>query len=143
MFRTFRISSNLISQHRSFTVLSTDVCIFFSYFFCSLISVSKKKNIEKILNLPYLYNWKKFINKMNEKKKPGVSEYGDPEYVTREINIHILKFLLRQFYCLIFAPPWKSKYALVWKSVFPTTNKRYSSHLEMSILHRVAPIKVY
>ena len=42
---------------------------------------------------------------MNEKKKPGVSEYGDPEYVTREINIHILKFLLRQFYCLIFAPP--------------------------------------
>ena len=58
-----------------------------------------------MLTLPYLYNWKKFNNKMNEKKKPGVSECGDPEYKTKQINTHILKFLLRQFFCLIFAPP--------------------------------------
>ena len=40
---------------------------------------------------------------MNEKKKPGASEYGHPEYVTRQINS--CKLLLRQFYCLVFAPP--------------------------------------
>ena len=32
MFRTFQIFSNLISQHRSFAVLSTDVCMLFSFF---------------------------------------------------------------------------------------------------------------
>ena len=35
--------SNLISWSRSFAVLSTDVCILFSYFCCSLISLSKKR----------------------------------------------------------------------------------------------------
>ena len=38
-----------------------------------------------MLNFPYSYNWQIFNNKMNE-KKPGVSEYEHPEYVTREIN---------------------------------------------------------
>ena len=71
--------------------------------FCPLISVSKKENMEKMLSFSYSYNWQKF-NKMNEKKKAGVSEYGQPEYVTREINSRILKLLLRQFYCLSFAP---------------------------------------
>ena len=33
--------------------------------FCSLISVSKKRNIEIMLTLPYSYNWQKFNNKMN------------------------------------------------------------------------------
>ena len=42
---------------------------------------------------------------MNEKKKPGASEYGHPEYVTRQINSRRLELLLRQFYCLVFAPP--------------------------------------
>ena len=49
------------------------------------------------------------VQQQNEwKKKPGVTEYGHPEYVTRENIIRILELLLRQFYCLIFAPPWKS-----------------------------------
>ena len=44
--------------------------------------------------------------KLNEKKKPGVSsEYRHPEYVTKQTNSHILELLLRRFYCLIFAPP--------------------------------------
>ena len=38
-----------------------------------------------MLTLPYSYNWQKLSNKMNEKKKPGVSEYGHPEYITRQI----------------------------------------------------------
>ena len=42
-------------------------CIIFSYFFCSLISVSGKRNIETMLTLLYSYNWQKF-NKMNEKR---------------------------------------------------------------------------
>ena len=46
--------------------------------FCSLISVSKKWNIEAMLTFPYSYKLAKVnnIHKMNEKKKPGVSEYG-------------------------------------------------------------------
>ena len=34
---------------------------------------------------------------MNEKYKPGVSEYGHPEFVARQTNSCILKLLLRQF----------------------------------------------
>ena len=40
----------------------------FHTFFCSLISVSKKLNIETILTPPYPNNWQKFNNKINEKK---------------------------------------------------------------------------
>ena len=40
--------------------------------FCSLISVSKKRNIETMLALPYQYNWQKFNNKMNEKKARSI-----------------------------------------------------------------------
>ena len=31
-----------------------------------------------MLTFPYLYNWQKFYNKMNEKKS---EEYQNPEYV--------------------------------------------------------------
>ena len=61
-----------------------------------------------MLHLPYSYNLQNFSNKMNEKKKPGVSEYGLPEYVTRQISSCNMELLLRQFYCLILGPPWKS-----------------------------------
>ena len=37
----------------------------------------------------------------------------DAEYVTGQINSHILELLLRQFYCLIFGPSRKSLYTLV------------------------------
>ena len=40
------------------------------------------------------------------KKQPGVSM--DPEYVTGQINGHILELLLGWFCCLIFAPSQKS-----------------------------------
>ena len=81
--------------------MSTDDCILFSYFFCSLISVFKKQNIEEMLEemltFPYSYNWQKFNNEMNEKRHS--------EYVTGKINSCILELLLRRFYCSIFAPP--------------------------------------
>ena len=66
--------------------------------FCSLISVSKKQNIEKVLTLPYSYNWQKFNKKMNEKKR-------NQEYQSMDTLSRILGILLRQFYYLIFAPP--------------------------------------
>ena len=46
-------------------------------------------------------------NKMNGK---GSQEYQgmDPEYVTWQINSHILELLLRRFCCLIFALSQKS-----------------------------------
>ena len=56
-------------------------CIIYRYLytlfilFCSLISVSKKRNIEIMLTLPYSYNWQKFNNKMNEKRSQEY-QYG-------------------------------------------------------------------
>ena len=69
--------------------------------FCSLISVSKKRNIETMLTIPYSNHCQKFNNKMNEK---GRQEYRsmDPEYVTGPINSRILKLLWRWFCRLIF-----------------------------------------
>ena len=80
--------------------------ILFSYFFCSLISVSKKRSIETILALPYSYNWQKFNNKTNGKRS---QEYQtmDPGYVIGQINSRILE-PLRQFRRLIFGPSRKS-----------------------------------
>ena len=75
--------------------------------FCSLISVSKKWNIETMLTFPYSYNWQKFNNKMNEKRSQEYQSM-DPEYVTGQINSRILELLLRRFCCLIFAPSQKS-----------------------------------
>ena len=52
--------------------INPDDCILFPYFFCSLTSVSKKQNTETMLILAPSYNWRKFNDKINEKKKPGV-----------------------------------------------------------------------
>ena len=46
-------------------------------------------------------------NKMNEKRSQEYQSM-DPEYVTGQINSHILELLLRRFCCLIFAPSQKS-----------------------------------
>ena len=107
LFLSFTQFSSLVSYRRSFTVLSTDVCVLISYFFCSLIWVSKKWNIETVWTLPYSYNWQKFNNKMNEKRSQEYQSM-DPEYVTGQINSRILELLLRRFCCLIFAPSQKS-----------------------------------
>ena len=45
----------------------------------------------------------KVNNKMNEKRSQEYQNMG-PEYVTGHIDSRILKFLLRQFCHLIFAP---------------------------------------
>ena len=44
------------------------VFFFHFFFFYSLMSVSKKLNVETMLILPYSCNWQKFNNKMNEKR---------------------------------------------------------------------------
>ena len=68
----------------------------FHTFCCSLVSVSKKRNIETMLTVSYSYNWQKFNNKMNEKRSQEY-ESMDPEYVTGSINSCILQLLLRRF----------------------------------------------
>ena len=104
----FCLSHNFQAWFYNADVLSTDVCVPISYFFCSLISVSKKWNLETILTFPWSYNWKKFKQPQNEwKKKPGISQHG-PDYVTGQINSRILELLLRRFCCLIFALSQKS-----------------------------------
>ena len=64
----------------------------------------------------------------------------DPEYVTGQINSRILERLLRKFCCLIFAPNLNM---LSQTKLFPNDYKRYSRHLQVSLLHRMAPIKVF
>ena len=106
LFLSFTRFSNLILECRSFTVSPTDVCILFSYFCHSFISVSKKRNIETMPTPPYSNNWQNF-NNMNEKWSQ-VYQGIDPEYVTGQINSCILELPLRRFYRLIFALSQKS-----------------------------------
>ena len=105
--------SNILNIFKPNLIMQIIYCIIhrclYSLFilFCSLISVSKKRNIETMLTLPYSYNWQKFNNKMNEKRSQEYQSM-DPEYVTGQINSRILELLLRRFCCLIFAPSQKS-----------------------------------
>ena len=92
------------------------------FFFCSLVSVSKKQNIETMLILPSLFiQLAKF--QQNEWKRSQEYQSMDPEYVTEQINSCILEFLLRRFCSLILAPSQKFLYALVWWSSFLRTTK--------------------
>ena len=58
-----------------------------------------KRNIETMLTLPYSDNLQNFNNKMNEKRSQEYQSV-DSEYVTWQINSHILELLLRRFFCL-------------------------------------------
>ena len=60
----------------------------FPYFCCSIISVSKKLDIEIIQTLPYLYKWQKF-GKIYERKSQEYQSVG-VEYIAEEINSLIL-----------------------------------------------------
>ena len=49
------------------------ICLYSLFILCcSLISVSKKRNIETMLILLYQYNWQNFNNKMNEEKARSI-----------------------------------------------------------------------
>ena len=61
------------------------------------------------------------------------------EYVTEQINSRILELILP----LDFYTVWKILICCNLIKRFTSNHKRYSSHLQWSILHRVAPIKVY
>ena len=111
------------------------MCIFFS-----LISVSKKRNIEKMLAFPYSYNWKNF-HKINEKRS---QEYKmmDPEYVTGQTDSRIgasFETISSFDFCTF------SKILICFSLIkrFLNDHRRFSSHFQVSILHRVAPIKVF
>ena len=78
---------------QKFQTLSHNACILFSYFCCSLIVVSEKRDIKRILALPYSKKWQKF-NKKNKKRSLGYQGM-DPEYLTEQTNIFILQLILR------------------------------------------------
>ena len=80
-----------------------NVCNLFSYFVCSLISVSRKQNIETMITFSYSYNWQK----LNEKRSQEYQSM-DPEYVIGQINSRILELLLRRFCGLMFVASQKS-----------------------------------
>ena len=121
------------------TFLTIDVYFFFLSSPLSFISVSKKKNIETMLTITYSQNLQK-VNKMNEKRSQVYQIMGC-EYLAGKINI-ILELLWGQVSCLVFAFP-KTLICCSLIKCFPNDHKRYSSHLQLLILHRVAPIKFY
>ena len=83
-------------------------CVLISNFFGSLISVSKKWNIETMLGpFPIHTIDKSFNNKLNEKRSQDYQSM-DPEYVTGQINSPILELLFKRFCYLIFLPSRKS-----------------------------------
>ena len=57
--------------------------LFYSYFCCSLMSVSKKRDTER-LALPFSHKWQKF-NKMNKKTSLGYQSVG-VDIITGQIN---------------------------------------------------------
>ena len=75
--------------------------LFFSYI---SFSETEYRNND---NSSYSYDWQKFNDKMNEKRSQE-HQSMDPEYVTGQINSRILGLLLKQFFCLVFAPSRKS-----------------------------------
>ena len=84
-------------------------CVLISYFFCSLTSISKKWNIEAMLrHISLFMQLAKVSNHKMNKKRSHAYQSMDSEYVTGQINSHILELLLRRFRCLIFAPSQKS-----------------------------------
>ena len=65
------------------------------------------------------------------------------EYETGQINSRILGRFLRRFCRLIFAPSQKILICFSLIKRFPNSHKRCFSHLQVSILYRVALTKVY
>ena len=104
---------------------------------CSLISVFNNVN-------PSLFIQETKVQQQNEQKKnPGVSEYGPwiccnwaKKWSCSGVSFEtILQFA----FCTI------TKISLCCSLIkrFPNSHKRYSSHLKLSVLHRVAPTKIY
>ena len=85
LFLFFSRFSNLIPLRRSFSLLFTNVYVLkvFSYFCCSLLPVSKKQDVARILTL---FIQKAKVKKIIKKKQAwGIRVWVGAEYVTRQI----------------------------------------------------------
>ena len=105
----------------------------------SLIWVSKKQH-RKNVN-PSLFIQLAKVQQQDEWKRLGVWEFGHSENVTRQIN----RYSGASFETILFFDFCTTLKMLICFSLikrFTNDQKRYSSHLQVSILHRVAPIKV-
>ena len=78
----------------------------FAFYYLPLKNAEAIKILE-ILKKYFSYNWQKFNNKMNEKRRQECQSM-DPEYVTGQINSPILELLLRKICRLTFAPSRKT-----------------------------------
>ena len=86
--------------------------------FCSLVSVSKKWNIETMLTFPHSYNWQKFnTHKMNGKRSQQYQSMGS-EYVTGQSNSCIVELLMRRLCCLIFALQFDKAFSQRLQKIF-------------------------
>ena len=118
-------------------IYSTNVRFLFSCFRCSLVSVSKKRGIEIILILIYF----KF-NKINEKRSQGYQSMG-AEYIFEQIKSSYSATSFETILPFDFSILSKILICCSLMKRFPNFHKICSSHLKVSILHRVAPVKVY
>ena len=126
----FHISHNFQTWfHNADHLLYYPQMSLFSFDFFSLISVSKKWNIETMLIFPYSYNWQKLTTTKWMKKEARSKSYSGASFET------ILLF----HFCTV------SKILICFNLIehFPNNWKRYSSHLQASMHHYVAPIKVF
>ena len=139
-FQTWFHDADYVLYYPQMYVFSFHIFLF-SYI--TLLYQFLRRDIERMLTFPYSYNWQQqFNNKMNEKRS---QEYRmDPEYVTEQINSHMysgasFETILLFDFCTI------SKTLICFSLIkyFSNNHKRYSRHLQMSILYWVAPIKVY
>ena len=102
---------------------------FILFLFSTLVSLSKKWNIETMLSFFYLYHLQKFEQPQNEwKKKPGVSEYGSG--ICNWANYKLcfgtsFETILLFDFCTV------SKILICFSLIkrFSNDYKRYSSHL--------------
>ena len=93
------------------------------------------------VNLSLCKQLAKVNNKMNEKRSQEYQSM-DTEYVTGQINSRF-SFFFEEI--LLFGLCTVSKILICFTLIkrFPNDDKRYSSHLQKPILHRVAPIKEF
>ena len=123
-FQTLFHNSDHLLYYPQMSMLS------FRTFFCSLISVFEKWNIETMLTFPYSYNWQKFNNKMNEKRSQEYQSM-DPEYVIGQVNSCILRVSFEMILSFDFCTVSKILTCFSLIKNFPNDYKIYSSHLQV------------
>ena len=143
-FLSFPLKSSIKSRDFTVTIYHLFIQKKYATFPVNIRNKSDDKKVTDYWNVdnPACFLNMTLNNKMSEKRSLKYQSM-DPEYGTGQVNSRILEFLLRRFCYLIFAPSHKILICFSLIKRFPNDYKRYSSHLQKSMLHQVAPINVF